>query len=58
MSVALAELHVHLEATATPDLVRRLGERNGIAIPPGTLDGDRYVVARLPRLPAHASTAR
>ena len=43
MSVALAELHVHLEATATPDLVRRLAERNRITIPPGTLDGDRYV---------------
>jgi adenosine deaminase len=43
VSVALAELHVHLEATATPDLVRRLAERNGITIPPGTLDGDRYV---------------
>ena len=43
MSVPLAELHVHLEATATPDLIRRLGARNGIAIPPGTLDGDRYV---------------
>jgi len=43
VSVALAELHVHLEATATPDLVRRLAERNRITIPPGTLDGDRYV---------------
>ena len=43
MSVALAELHVHLEATATPGLVRRLAARNGVTIPPGTLDGDRYV---------------
>ena len=43
MSVALAELHVHLEATATPGLVRRLARRNGVTIPPGTLDGDRYV---------------
>jgi adenosine deaminase len=43
VGVPLAELHVHLEATATPDLIRRLGARNGIAIPPGTLDGDRYV---------------
>ena len=43
MSVPLAELHVHLEATASPDLIRRLGARNGVAIPPGTLDGDRYV---------------
>ena len=43
MSVPLAELHVHLEATATPDLIRRLGARNGVTIPPGTLAGDRYV---------------
>jgi len=42
-AVPLAELHVHLEATATPALVRRLAERNGLAIPPGTIDGDRYV---------------
>lgn len=41
--VPLAELHVHLEATATPALIRRLGARNGVAIPPGTVDGDRYV---------------
>ena len=43
MSVPLAELHVHLEATATPDLIRRLAVRNGRTIPPGTIDGDRYV---------------
>jgi adenosine deaminase len=43
VSIALAELHVHLEATATPDLVRRLAARNGMTIPPGTIDGDRYV---------------
>jgi adenosine deaminase len=43
VTVALAELHVHLEATATPDLVRRLAARNGVTIPPGTIDGDRYV---------------
>ena len=28
-----AELHVHLEGTTPPDLVRRLGERNGVALP-------------------------
>jgi adenosine deaminase len=39
----LAELHVHLEGTATPALVRRLAARNGIPVPPGTLAGDRYV---------------
>lgn len=43
MTLPLAELHVHLEATATPGLVRRMAERNGLAIPPGTIDGDRYV---------------
>jgi len=43
VGVPLAELHVHLEATATPELVRRLAARNGLAIPPGTIDGDRYV---------------
>jgi adenosine deaminase len=43
VTVALAELHVHLEATATPDLVRRLAARNGMTIPPGTIEGDRYV---------------
>jgi adenosine deaminase len=41
--VPLAELHVHLEATATPALVRRLAARNRVEIPPGTIDGDRYV---------------
>jgi adenosine deaminase len=39
----LAELHVHLEGTATPALVRRLAARNGIPVPPGTIDGDRFV---------------
>jgi adenosine deaminase len=43
VGVPLAELHVHLEGTAKPALVRRLAERNGIALPPGTIDGDRYV---------------
>jgi adenosine deaminase len=42
-SVPLAELHVHLEATATPELVRRLAARNGLEIPAGTIEGDRYV---------------
>jgi adenosine deaminase len=43
VGVPLAELHVHLEATAAPALVRRLAARNGLEIPPGTIDGDRYV---------------
>jgi adenosine deaminase len=43
VGVPLAELHVHLEGTATPALVRRLAARNGMAIPPGTIEGDRFV---------------
>jgi adenosine deaminase len=34
--VPKAELHVHLEGTAPPDLVRRIAERNGLAVPEGT----------------------
>jgi adenosine deaminase len=33
--VPKAELHVHLEGTATPDLVRRIAARNGLDIPAG-----------------------
>jgi len=43
VGVPLAELHVHLEGTATPDLVGRLAARNGIDIPPGTIEGDRFL---------------
>src|ERR1700722_7865436 len=32
-TVPQAELHVHLEGTAPPELVQRLAERNGIALP-------------------------
>jgi adenosine deaminase len=41
--VPLAELHVHLEGTATPELVARLAARNGVDIPPGTIEGDRFL---------------
>jgi adenosine deaminase len=38
-----AELHVHLEGTAPPDLIRRLAERNGMRVPEGVFDGpDRF----------------
>jgi adenosine deaminase len=35
MPLPLAELHVHLEGTAPPALIRRLAERNGIPVPDG-----------------------
>jgi adenosine deaminase len=38
-----AELHVHLEGTATPDLVRRIAERNGLRVPDGVFAApDRF----------------
>ena len=38
--VAKAELHVHLEGTAPPDLVRRIAARNGLALPDQMLGDD------------------
>ncbi len=32
-TVAPAELHVHLEGTAPPELVQRMAQRNGVALP-------------------------
>jgi adenosine deaminase len=41
--VPKAELHVHLEGTATPDLVRRIAQRNGLDIPQGVFAApDRF----------------
>ena len=41
--VAKAELHVHLEGTAPPDLVRRIAQRNGLEIPEGVFAApDRF----------------
>ena len=40
LSVPKAELHCHLEGAAPPALVRRLAERNGIALPGGLFDED------------------
>jgi len=34
-TIPKVELHVHLEGTATPDLVRRIAERNGLELPGG-----------------------
>jgi adenosine deaminase len=38
--LAKAELHVHLEGTAPPELVRRIAARNGVALPERLLDAD------------------
>ena len=41
--VPKVELHVHLEGTAPPDLIRRLAERNGLPLPDGLLAApDRF----------------
>jgi adenosine deaminase len=38
--VPQAELHVHLEGTAPPDLVARIAARNGLDVPPGLVSDD------------------
>jgi adenosine deaminase len=43
MGLPLAELHVHLEGTAQPELVRRLAARNGLRVPEGVFAApDRF----------------
>jgi adenosine deaminase len=39
-AVPKAELHVHLEGTATPELVARIAQRNGLPVPDGLVTGD------------------
>jgi adenosine deaminase len=42
-AVPKAELHVHLEGTAAPHLIRRLAARNGLRVPEGLFaPGDRF----------------
>ena len=38
--VAKAELHVHLEGTAPPELIARIAKRNGVTLPAGMLGDD------------------
>jgi adenosine deaminase len=38
--VAKAELHVHLEGTAPPELIARIATRNGVELPVGMLSDD------------------
>jgi adenosine deaminase len=40
--LAKAELHVHLEGTAPPRSIRRIAERNGLAVPEAIFAGDRF----------------
>jgi adenosine deaminase len=43
MTLALAELHVHLEGTAPPALISKLADRNGLKVPDGVFAGpDRF----------------
>jgi adenosine deaminase len=40
MTIPKAELHVHLEGTAPPALIRRLAERNSLPVPTGVFKSD------------------
>ena len=46
MTVAKAELHVHIEGAATPALVQRIAARNGLRIPDGVIGDDGRFVWR------------
>jgi adenosine deaminase len=39
-TIPKAELHVHLEGTADPSLIRRIAERNGMSLPDGMLSSE------------------
>jgi adenosine deaminase len=42
-AIPKVELHVHLEGTAPPDLIRRIADRNGLVLPDGLLAApDRF----------------
>ena len=58
-AIPKAELHVHLEGTATPDLVRRIAAAQRARGPRGRLRRARPLrVARLPGLPEHLQHGR
>jgi adenosine deaminase len=40
IDVPKAELHVHLEGTAKPDLIRRIARRNGVTLPDGLFEDE------------------
>jgi adenosine deaminase len=46
VTVPKAELHVHVEGAASPDLVQRIAARNGIRVPDGVIGPDGKFVWR------------
>ncbi len=46
MTIPKAELHVHVEGAARPDLVQRIAARNGIKVPDGVIGPDGKFVWR------------